>query len=111
MFLCSYNNNVSGASKHIRMGFLRKVYGLLSLQLGMTTLIASACLFTPAIKELVHKNPWLIMVAFILSFGLLIGKVVMKLCAVNLTCFVKICEKDCSTQRITRIRIAKLIFL
>ncbi len=69
----AYNNNVAGAAKHIRMGFLRKVYGLLSLQLGLTTLIAGVCLFTPAVKEAIHANPWLIMVAFILSLGLLVA--------------------------------------
>ncbi len=69
----AYNNNVAGAARHIRMGFLRKVYGLLSLQLGLTTLIAAVCLFTPAIKEAIHENPWLIMVAFFLSLGLLVA--------------------------------------
>jgi len=53
------------------MGFLRKVYGLLSVQLALTTLIAAVCLFTPQIKTLVHENTWLLMVAFIASFCLL----------------------------------------
>ena len=53
--------------------FMRKVYGLLSVQLALTTLIASVCLFTPAIKQLVHDNSWLLMVAFISSFALLIA--------------------------------------
>jgi len=67
----AYHNNVAGAAKQIRMGFLRKVYGLLSVQLAMTTLIAAVMLFTPQIKTLVHDNTWLLMVAFIASFGLL----------------------------------------
>ena len=46
----AYHNNVAGMDKHIRMGFLRKVYGLLAAQLTITTMIAAACLFTPAIK-------------------------------------------------------------
>ena len=46
----AYHNNVAGAAKQIRMGFLRKVYGLLSVQLALTTLIAAVCLFTPQIK-------------------------------------------------------------
>ncbi len=67
----AYNNNVAGAGKKIRLGFMRKVYGLLSIQLALTTLIASVCLFTPQIKTLVHDNSWLLMVAFISSFVLL----------------------------------------
>jgi FtsH-binding integral membrane protein len=69
----AYNNNVAGSAKHIRMGFLRKVYGLLSLQLLLTTLIAGVCLFTPKLKELIHANPWLILVAFVASLGLLVA--------------------------------------
>jgi len=50
----NYNNNVAGASKHIRLGFMRKVYGLLAVQLTITTLIGAVCLFTPGVKELVQ---------------------------------------------------------
>ena len=60
-------------SHFFRMGFLRKVYGLLSVQLAMTTLVAGVCLFNPAVKALIHSNPWLIMVAFILSLVLLVA--------------------------------------
>merc|ERR1719259_266520 len=52
------------------MGFLRKVYGLLAAQLTITTMIAAACLFTPAIKETIHAYPGLVMVAFFASIGL-----------------------------------------
>lgn len=69
----AYHNNVAGAAKHIRMAFLRKVYCLLGMQLTLTTLIAGVCLFTPVIKEFVHNNPWLLMVAFVASIGLLIA--------------------------------------
>lgn len=57
----SYNNNVAGASKHIRLGttfpiqsenigilcisgFMRKVYGLLAVQLTITTIIGARAL-------------------------------------------------------------------
>merc|ERR1711915_26464 len=69
----SYNNNVAGASKHIRLGFMRKVYGLLAVQLTITTLIGAVCLFTPGVKELVQGNSWVLLPAFILSIGLLIA--------------------------------------
>nr|ACO15172.1 Transmembrane BAX inhibitor motif-containing protein 4 [Caligus clemensi] len=69
----AYHNNVAGAPKKIRMGFLRKVYGLLVVQLVLTTLIAGVCLFTPAVKTAVQANSWLVMVAFILSIGILLA--------------------------------------
>ena len=52
----AYHNNVAGAAKAIRMGFLRKVYGLLSVQLALTTLIAAVCLFTPQIKVCIYAD-------------------------------------------------------
>jgi len=69
----AYHNNVAGATKAIRMGFLRKVYGLLAVQLTITTMIAGACLFTPVIKETIHAYPGFLLVAFVASIGLLIG--------------------------------------
>jgi len=69
----AYHNNVAGADKVIRMGFLRKVYGLLAAQLTITTMIAAACLFTPAIKETVRAYPGLVLVAFVASIVLLIA--------------------------------------
>merc|ERR1719320_870897 len=69
----SYNNNVAGASKHIRLGFMRKVYGLLAVRLTITTMIGAVCLFTPGVKELVQGNSWVLFPAFFLSIGLLIA--------------------------------------
>jgi FtsH-binding integral membrane protein len=68
-----FNNNVAGASKQIRLGFMRKVYGLLSIQLSITTLIGAALILTPGVKEMVQANSWMLFPAFILSFGLLIA--------------------------------------
>merc|ERR1712241_307811 len=69
----AYHNNVAGASKHIRLGFMRKVYGLLAVQLSITTLIGAVMLFTPGVKELVQGNSWVLFPAFSLSIGLLIA--------------------------------------
>lgn len=68
-----YNNNVLGASKAVRLGFMRKVYGLLAVQLSMTTLIAAALLLTPGVKEMVQANSWMLMPAFLLTFVLLMA--------------------------------------
>jgi len=68
----AYHNNVMGAAKHVRLGFLRKVYSLLGMQLILTTIIAGVCMGVSQIKEFVHQNPWILLVAFILSITLLI---------------------------------------
>merc|ERR1711953_735718 len=69
----AYHNNVAGASKHVRLGFMRKVYGLLSVQLSITTLIGGVFLFTPGVKEFVQERPAFLFPAFLLSIGLLIA--------------------------------------
>lgn len=68
-----FNNNVAGAGKMIRLGFMRKVYSLLSIQLAITTIIGAALLLTPGVKEMVQANSWMLLPAFVLSFGLLIA--------------------------------------
>lgn len=52
----AYRNNVVNATQRIRMGFIRKVYGLLSLQLLLTVVIAGMCMMTPTIKEFIHTK-------------------------------------------------------
>lgn len=52
----AYRNNVAQAAKHVRLGFIRKVYGLLSLQLLLTVVIASIFMFTPPVTEFIHKK-------------------------------------------------------
>ncbi|XP_060518735.1 protein lifeguard 4-like [Cylas formicarius] len=69
----AYRNNVVQATKSIRLAFLRKVYGLLTMQIFLTVIVASICMFTPPIKSFVHNNDWMLMVTFIGSIALLIG--------------------------------------
>jgi len=52
---------------------MRKVYSLLSIQLAITTIIGATLLLTPGVKEMVQANSWMLLPAFILSFGLLIA--------------------------------------
>jgi len=52
----AFNNNVAGASKHVRLGFMRKVYGLLAVQLTITTIIGAVFMFTPGVKEFVQAR-------------------------------------------------------
>lgn len=52
----AYRNNVLQATKGVRMAFIRKVYGLLTVQLLLTIIVASMCMFTPPIKEFIHTK-------------------------------------------------------
>ncbi|CAH1155774.1 unnamed protein product [Phaedon cochleariae] len=67
----AYRNNVSQATKAIRLAFIRKVYGLLTMQIFLTILIASICMYTPPIKNFVHSNDWMMLVTFFGSIILL----------------------------------------
>ncbi|KAJ8867362.1 hypothetical protein PR048_031163 [Dryococelus australis] len=69
----AYHNNVHQASLHVRMGFLRKVYGLLGVQLLVSTVIAGVCMLQEDVKAFIHSNDWLLFCAFVLSFGFLIA--------------------------------------
>lgn len=68
-----YRNNVHQASLHIRLAFLRKVYGLLLVQLAVTVLIGFVFMFTPIVRFYIHNNDWLLSLSLILSVAILIG--------------------------------------
>lgn len=53
----------------LRLSFLRKVYGILTAQLGLTVLVVMLCLVVPQCKALVHGSP-------MLSLVLVVGAVV-----------------------------------
>lgn len=52
----AYRNNVAQATKNIRLGFIRKVYGLLTMQLMITVAIGALFMFTPPIKSFIHSK-------------------------------------------------------
>lgn len=59
---------------NIRRGFIRKVYGILTVQLAVTMGIMGV-FFIPAVQDYTFANIWLFWVAFFMSFGFLIGLV------------------------------------
>ncbi|XP_049778879.1 protein lifeguard 4-like [Schistocerca nitens] len=69
----AYNNNVKQAGLKIRLGFLRKVYGLLTGQLLITVVVATVCMTSPPVRAAVHNNDWLLSIAFILSLVILVA--------------------------------------
>lgn len=52
----AYRNNVANATQAVRMGFIRKVYGLLSMQLLLTVVVAAICAGTPQVKDFIHQK-------------------------------------------------------
>jgi len=69
----NYNNNVASANIYIRMGFLRKVYGILSAQLVLTTLVAALFMTSERVKGFVQGSPNVLFSAMILSFVMMIA--------------------------------------
>ncbi|BBN11386.1 protein lifeguard [Marchantia polymorpha subsp. ruderalis] len=50
----------------LRWGFLRKVYGILSMQMILTTIVASVVVFTESVKDFFIRSPFLlIFLAFV----------------------------------------------
>ncbi|GAB5574010.1 protein lifeguard 1 isoform X1 [Prionailurus iriomotensis] len=66
----NYGSCVASASVHIRMGFLRKVYSILSLQVLLTTVTSSFFLYFESIRTFVHERTLFeaLTVAFVVSF-------------------------------------------
>lgn len=68
-----YGSNVAASHIYIRMGFLRKVYGLLFVQILVTTVVAAALSQTQVLRQTIHDNPWVLMLCLPLTFGILIA--------------------------------------
>lgn len=73
-----YGSNVASSHVYIRLGFLRKVYGILSAQLLFTTLVAVLFIAVEPIRPFIKANNWLILVLAISSIALIVGMSVMR---------------------------------
>ncbi|XP_072915678.1 protein lifeguard 4 [Hemitrygon akajei] len=69
----NYGTSVSTASVDIRMGFLRKVYSILSVQIILTTVMSAVFLHSNTVKEFVHASPSLVLITAFGSLGLIIA--------------------------------------
>ncbi|XP_065886450.1 protein lifeguard 4-like [Dysidea avara] len=65
--------SVYQAEVAIRLGFLRKVYGILSVQLIFTVITCASFMVIEPLKDFVQANNVLIFVASIATFGVLFG--------------------------------------
>ena len=68
------------AQRLVRLGFIRKVYGLLVCQLAVTFAFVSIFTFVPRVRDGVRANPGVLWGAVVLTFGFLIA----------LSCFPKV---------------------
>jgi len=62
---------VLNSSVPVRLAFLRKVYGILSVQLAMTTLISVSIMFMPAVQSFFIYNSWFLIVNLLANIGVL----------------------------------------
>eukprot|EP00347_Sterkiella_histriomuscorum_P002256 403368864 len=60
-----------------RLGFIRKVYGILSMQLIITALMCAIPTYNEASRQWMNKNPW----TLFLAFGLMIASMCVIVCS------------------------------
>lgn len=70
----SYGTSVGTSDKHVRMQFLRKVYAILSMQLGMTVAVSALFMLSAPVRHFVlaAQGPMSI-VGLVATFGFLFG--------------------------------------
>ncbi|XP_059167903.1 protein lifeguard 4-like [Physella acuta] len=68
-----YGSNVASAHIYIRMGFMRKVFGILTAQLFVTTLMSAVFMLSEPVQEYVQTNHWMLTVSIFGTFGVLLA--------------------------------------
>ncbi|XP_065674581.1 protein lifeguard 4 isoform X2 [Hydra vulgaris] len=68
-----YSVTVAQSSLQVRLGFIRKVYGILSTQLFTTTLVGALFMYNDNIKQFVQQSPNLLLFGLIATIGLIIA--------------------------------------
>ncbi|XP_038045346.1 protein lifeguard 4-like isoform X2 [Patiria miniata] len=68
-----YGTNVATAHLSIRLGFLRKVFGILSTQLLVTTVVSAIFMYTDGVKAYVQKSQGMLVTAYVSSIFLLLA--------------------------------------
>jgi len=65
--------SVGTSVQSVRLGFIRKVYGILTAQLALTVLMGAFFMLIPPVRHFVVASPWLIILSCIGTFGFLIA--------------------------------------
>lgn len=55
-------SSVLNSSVPVRLAFLRKVYGILSIQLALTTFVSGFILFMPSLQLFMIRNQWIMII-------------------------------------------------
>lgn len=63
---------VAQSSIAVRLGFIRKVYGILSVQLLVSLAFILVCQYNSSVKNYVQTHPEMLWVAFFVTFGIVI---------------------------------------
>lgn len=71
-----YGSNVATAHVYIRLGFLRKVYGILTAQILLTVGVCALFMINESVQNYVQQSQWMLLVGFIGTMGVLIGLMV-----------------------------------
>ncbi|NXG49374.1 LFG4 protein, partial [Psilopogon haemacephalus] len=69
----NYGSNVASSSVHIRMAFLRKVYGMLSIQVLLTTVTSAVFLYSTEVQGFVREWPFLLLISGIGTLPLMVA--------------------------------------
>ena len=64
---------VASCELAVRQGFLRKVFGILALQLSVTAGVCALFMLEPHVRAFVLASPAMLMLSFFASLGLLLG--------------------------------------
>jgi len=71
--LAAKAGSVAAERISIRLGFLRKVFGILSFQLLMTITACTVLYLTPGVRGFVQQQSWILLLTTLGSIGLLIA--------------------------------------
>jgi hypothetical protein len=74
----SYGTTVASCAKEIRLGFIRKVYGIVAAQLLLTVAMGTWFMSSPAMTEFVQTSPYLLNASMICGFVALIALIAKK---------------------------------
>lgn len=58
------------AEKAVRNGFIRKVFGIVMIQLAVTVGFACVCLYVDQVRSYIHQNRWVYITSWVVSFVL-----------------------------------------
>lgn len=73
-----YGSNVAQSHVSIRLGFLRKVYGILSVQLLFTTLVSIVIMSWTGLQETLKENTWIVLVNLVATLVIMFALMAMR---------------------------------